>query len=216
MKRALLVVVCLFVMAGVSNANFINVLSQEYHIYGRGYIAGYEDIYPETMECFDITSNSTASKIIYAEGAGFYYVNSTAYGYIDNDSAELGIRVRTDDNAGQTHAYASSLITFSPLGSYLKISHEAISDEGAMAYLLDTNTGEYLTESWSIWPSIHFSAVLPVDPSHTYEMFVKVDDVLWCPWGVGAFIRIESIPEPSILLLLGIGLSGLAWLRKNK
>jgi hypothetical protein len=218
-KHSVLSLVFVFFLSGIASADFIQVHSQEYSIEGYAHYYFNNPNYPEFGKPFTVGYQETSSSPVsqhttWPEGkfTGRAYAESSAGGEVTSNYAWVKSSAYLDDMGDAiSEAFASASITFSPLVEVMRIVAERsnLTEITLIDLTLGTTLYSYsgFYSSESIW--MYF------DPSHIYSINTKID-VGGTPWiNFGGSLRIESIPEPATILLLGAGLIGLGYGRKR-
>ena len=214
-------------LTGVAQANFINVISQEYHIETHGQIPIVNfnnnpiEYYPPYHFSIELTSYSPVSiseKDIYQpplepplEYMAVFVLGSEASGGVSALDAFVANYAFSDDYGwGSANVMATSSITFTPLVSTISLSSD--SHDFYRNKLVDMTTDSLLfsEETFYCGSDCNSSLLLNLDLSHTYMMIAESYSVQG-----HAFMKIASIPEPATMLLLGLGLLGLVGIKRK-
>ena len=113
--------------------------------------------------------------------------------------------------------YANAELEFRAIGaSYINIFAEQGFDGGAHGSvgLIDVTTSEQLL-ALSGSPSKSFQDSFAIDPSHTYLLSTKTLCMYQDASESQVSISLVGVPEPSTMLFLGLGLMGLAGVRRK-
>jgi hypothetical protein len=210
---------CVLLFAGISHADFIDVLSQEYSVENKLILMMQPPhpnltlTYKETSY-FPVSRESTNYGI--PNGSGGVYASSSANGGVTSEYAWVESKTSTDDKGGGIgYAHASSSITFSPLVNTMLVS------AAYSGFLPTTLELTDLTKNFTLYDFVDpykrsktENVLLSFDLSHIYtivaatraEGFLYVDN---------ASLRIQPTPEPATLLLHGAGIVGLIGFRKK-
>lgn len=210
----------LLLFSGFAQADFINVLSQEYSIEGYIYAHFYQPDYHSLYLSYQETSSFPVFHDLNNLGLGPYSTGlvwsiASANGGVTSEYALVESRSTAGDKGGgPAYASASSSITFSPLVSTMLVSAEwsGLFWEGE-ANLIDLTSGSTLYSRLPQKQPGTEDIIISFDPSHIYSM----NAVTSMNWNSSEYVslRIQSIPEPSTLLLLGAGIVGIVGFRRK-
>ncbi len=216
----LMIVICLSI-PGVSHAVFIDVLDQQYSIRGEGVVTGPEGImlyasYNWTSD-LPVFHNEGWISYVDAHTGGAFIMDSRAEGEVTSEYARVGV-LRNFDNIGNGYildGFASASLTFFPLVNSMIVFPDIGIGMGARAIIADVTNGELLYSGGFNDPYV----IMSFDLSHVYLMSFESTGNYTASRNNFYSLRLEPIPEPNTILLLGTGLLGIAISRirrKNK
>jgi hypothetical protein len=222
-KTTLIIFLFVLLLSGVAHAGFINIISQEYKI--SGYVDyAYGDISDDgTIQGYHEDYSDTSSLPV--SGGVFLPINpqgatadaySQASGGVTSEYAWLYAYKYSFSSGGPDYlafafadAYAS--MTFSPLVSNMLVEIDNNSSFGWVG-LYDLTSGQLIANQ----PDKAMSTFLiSFDLSHIYEAVAGTNSYLGDDNSTEEYFKIAPVPEPATMLLLGLGLIGLAGIRRK-
>ena len=215
MKRIFLVVLIVLFLCPTANAvPFINVVSQQYWIWGEGY--GYWSE-PFNYTYYDMTSSnplyydtgwiSTGDQVT---GAGAYMIRTSATGGYTENYAYLEAHVDVSDMGDAiSFGQASASMVFQPLVNRLALHVEGSFYPFTNVYLINLTLNEIILDGFYA----NSSYLLDIDPNNNYMLRTQIP-ITQCSERTYS-LNIRPVSEPSTMLLLASGLLGLAGFRKN-
>jgi hypothetical protein len=200
----------------LGHAGFINVLSQEYSVWGYGYGYWGDDdgsVYHETLVDYNIISDKPISVSIQEHfyvpeigDVGYVDITTSAKGEVTSEYAWVSaFTVFWDEQNAIADGYASSSITFQPLVNMMVISMDLNSWFSGLAEIFDV-TENRLLRTWESESYPETPLTMSFNIGHIYSMSVYgYGDLYITPQMNGI-----SVPESSTVFLLFTGLIGLS------
>jgi hypothetical protein len=143
--------------------------------------------------------------------------------YNGDGSITVGASAQATSGIGEGPVYAESyvdlLLEFQRdeilIDYHLTSANAGSIWERGFLLLKDLNTGETMLNKSFMLPG-NLSFFFEVDRTHDYEFRIEAWVEAWSDSrGVGNWARITAVPEPTSMLLLGLGLIGLAGIRRK-
>ena len=170
-----------------------------------------------------ISQNCYANSIYFENGEPYEFIDSGlnvantpfASAYINVGDSTLNLAATT----GDWYAYSYAEILFRPIGaSGIKISadvyaYESLDQEVELIDLTDDVRLFYIFPSHKTFNTYYdeiSNFLIPLTSTHTYSL--KVNSAYYSG---SAQANISFVPEPATMLLLGLGLIGLAGIRRK-
>jgi hypothetical protein len=226
MKRALILVFAAilgFTSIVSANVSGIDLISQTHHVYGR---AGWTD--PDT---YDYTDNVQVNGTVSGIGMDGYPGSASSYaGDFTVEAFAIGDYASRESLAESTYLFTPTnpvlTMTFTGEGTTSGGGFEANSE---FSFYDITNDLEIDSHYWQGSAEVPFQYVIDwdefytVDPSHQYQLCIYAEAGFGSEGGyyqslLNVSITTEPIanPAPSAIILGGIGVGFVTWLRKKK
>jgi len=216
----LLAVIAIAASPGVARADFIQVISQTYHI---DVASGSPAFAPGNDYSFDQTSSSPlflnhSVSFPPPGGAGGLQFINRADGAITPNSAFVRATNLTFDlgDIGPVFgSHSSAAITFQPLESQILIRPEPVepSDTTGFASIYDETTATAVLQFTVFHGFVQDPFIwLPLDTTHIYTITARADGL--ASFTHGGRLTIQAVPEvESVLAFLMVGLLGILAIR---
>ncbi len=220
------IIICLCVMVitlywSPVYANFINVISQEYIIWGEGVFYGSN---PPLGQSFNITSDTAPVYESISEarewaaeegwlGYGLYDIAAFSDGSVTLNNAWLHIWAYANDEAmAYSLASASASIIFQPISlSFMSVNMSGDEGYSGNFKLLDLTSNTSLLPSLGdpFWPTNYFekSLTFSFDPTHVYSMSVEIPPLNFNRRDF--HLSLVPVSEPVTTLLLALSFFGI-------
>lgn len=230
MKR-IFVIIAAFLLAvvfyQVSNAAPINIILEEsyYHVHGDAASCEPDDPLSNFFS-FDLSSTDTPLDVNYSgEKNGFdWHLNASAY--------QFGVQAMTGHTGTpgvDTISYSMAEWTFIPIVNVAQLDFNfdfgSWQSGGTDLRLLDTETElVVLSNHYNFMdffdPELPgpFPASIECDllAGHSYSLYMATySGSGQGGWATGNWLNVQTVPEPATMLLLGLGLIGLAGVRRK-
>lgn len=221
----LLIVLAVLIPWCPADANFINVISQEYVISGSGFFYGFPDVPPGKSYNISSVISPLSESVYDSFFAGAYSASSSSDGGVTETYAWTHISAEANDE-GNAYSTASSLASmiFSPiLSSLMTFRIDYHGHEAAQYYvrLLDLTSNTSLLPSaddpfWNAPYDGGRTLTLSFDPTHLYYMGIEAEQVNFFRLEYSSYLT--AVPEPNSILFLCVGLLVIAgtWKKLKK
>ena len=205
-------IVCIFAMVVLlswcpAHAGFIDVLSQHYEISGN----------VNDLSFFESSGGSGLPLHDWIEVWDEYDLVDYAEAYADGGVTSTSAWATAHKDNGDEYssgAFASATITFRPLVETMRITLSYMSH--GTYYLDDLTSGSPVYVCEAPDPHSPWACLISLDLFHDYSFTVLATGPNFLVGNyTDASFLIETIPEPTTMLLLGLGLIGLAWVRSK-
>ena len=219
MKRfTLVLIVFSFVCTPVAAAPFVDVISQEYGIWGSGSGYNSQPYYPTHYDIrgpnplhYDTGLIITGDNI---SGSGGYQIETSASGGFCEIKAWLDVYVETHDE-GEAISFGSAYasMVFQPLLDTLVLyAYGDLTGLGGYVSLFDLTLNTLvLGGNHTTWSDPYY--ILRLDTNHFYKLTTQTEQINFDRRHHS--LRITPVPEPSTIIFLGIALCLLIGGRKK-
>jgi len=215
LSAVVLAAVALAAFPAAARADFINVISQTYHIDGSADAPHYVD--PSNAFSFDQTSSTSPVSInhtvvFFAPGidSGGVQFISRAEGAVTPQSASItafNLVYTFGDNAAVS-SYTFASLTFQPLEPQILVIPKSLepNDTHGFGALYDETAGTTVLQ-FSVFPYYQVPFIkLPVDTTHVYTIAVSARAVGEAD-SRGGTLTVQAVPESeSVLAFLAVGM----------